>query len=123
MERDHAHLLVDGRVQRRDVRIAQQYLGVGPDDVEVHQVQHPRHAVAAAHAHHRVHAIVGEHTVQAPRAGGVGAGEVAVDLAAAVRHDHLVAHGLDGFHHARILLLRLLQRAGNAHQADGIARA
>ena len=32
MERDHAYLLVDGRVQGGDVGIAQQDLGIGADD-------------------------------------------------------------------------------------------
>ena len=121
MEGHHAHLLVDGRVQRGDVGIAEEDLRVRPDDIKIHLVQHARHAVAAPHAHHGVHPVVREHLVESPGAGSVAAREIAVLLPAAVRHDHLITQGVDGLHHLRIALLRVLQRPGHAHQADGIA--
>ena len=42
MERHHAHLALDGAVERGDVGIAEEDLRVGADNVEVHPIQHPR---------------------------------------------------------------------------------
>ncbi|MNN37925.1 hypothetical protein D3C81_1518940 [compost metagenome] len=64
MKADQAAMAVDSRVQRSDVAVADQRLGVAPDKVEVELIEQAHAAIATAHAQDRVNGRVSEGIVQ-----------------------------------------------------------
>ena len=80
----------------------------------------PRGAIPAAHAPHRVDAIIGEHGVQIGGAGGIGAREVAVaieEVRARPDAEPQRLERLDG----EADVLGVIRRGGGGDEADGLA--
>ena len=77
VEGDEAGVAVDRHVERGDVAVADQRLGLALHEGVVERGQDPRGPVAAPYAPDRVHPVVGEHAVEVVGTGGVGAGQVA----------------------------------------------
>ena len=111
---------LDRAMQRGDVGIAEQDLGIALDRRVVQQRQQARGTGPAAGADDGLHRAVGEHRVEVAGAVGVATGQVAAAVAV-VR---------TGLHHEAQRLHRLarqlqaeavLERRGRAHQADGVA--
>jgi len=87
MEGDERGTLPDGRVQRGDVGVSDERLGVALPRLKVDAVENAHRAVSAANAPDPVNGFVGSESVQIGDAMCVYAGEVAVALEH-VRADH-----------------------------------
>ncbi|MNM72185.1 hypothetical protein D3C81_838730 [compost metagenome] len=84
-------------MQRGDVRVTEQHLGVGADAVVVQQRQQPRGTRATAHADDGLDLLVGEHGIQITGALGIGAGQMAVAGAIVLAGLHDQAQGFHRF--------------------------
>ena len=71
-------MAVDRHVERGDVAVADEGLGLPLHERVVEQREDPRRPVAAPHAPDRVDAIIGEHRVEIVGAGGIGARQIAI---------------------------------------------
>jgi hypothetical protein len=116
---DESRLHEQRVVQRGDVAVAEERLGVGADGGVIEQRQEAAGAVAAAQGEDGFHFRVGEESVQIGRAFGVAAGEVAgatAEVCACFHAEALADQMRDDFVDA----LRLRGGAGGRGEADEV---
>ena len=124
VKRHDPRAVVKGQVERRDVAVADEHLGVAADEIVVQRGQHPHRPVPPADAHHGVHVGVREHRPEVGRPPGVRPREITSGLQG-VRGDD----GPEPFlRKPRARLLESLRGGGGArgggpgrrNQADGL---
>src|SRR6266480_2565525 len=120
VEGGEAGALPDRYVQRSDVRIADERLWVGGDEVEVDMGNHLARAEPALERLDDVHFRIGEECVQVVGPSARVAGDVVVTLVDTWRELHAVAAALPPLDAALDLRAHVV-RAGERADADGAA--
>ena len=119
MEGDESGARVDRRVQRGDVAVAEQDLGVATNQVIVEARDDAGAAPAAADADNAADVAIREHRVDISGAVLVAAGEVAVAIEHMRADLHLEAEGLEGLADD-VEVDAVVGGAGRIDQADGV---
>ena len=110
----------DRQVQRGDIRVAAERLGVGRDDLAVQVADQPRAAVAALEADDAADVRVGEEGVEVGRPVFIAPGEVAMAIVDVFAETDGQPPGLEPGHGPQ-QLAAVLPRAGRGDEPDGIA--
>ncbi|MNN73780.1 hypothetical protein D3C81_1899290 [compost metagenome] len=80
MEGHETRVAADRQVQRGDIAIANEWLGILAQQLEIDAIQQPRGTVSAAQANNRIDLRVHERGVQVVESHIVAAGQVAILL-------------------------------------------
>ncbi|MNE31311.1 hypothetical protein D3C80_1248710 [compost metagenome] len=80
MKGNQPGLAVDGRVQRGDVAVADQRLGITPNELKIEPIEQTHAAVPPAHAHNRIDGWIGEGIVKVLQPLLIGTCEVTLGL-------------------------------------------